>query len=168
MACRPPFITSHNYSLSETRFLLTLMSIPILPQSQFNGHIFVSNFHDVHDLCKPPSVVLILPTHFTTSGITTCNLSHKRAACSRALSTVWLRFCSVTHVGRKQRRRRCLRQDLTFALFSFAHHPTLSSLDDYACHVKCSALWNYVCISNFYVKLWTRINRNTKLDWRHF
>jgi hypothetical protein len=52
-----------------------------------------------------------LPILFSSSGIATYNLTHKEAACSSVLSTVWLQFFFVTHVGRKHRRWRCLRRE---------------------------------------------------------
>ena len=138
------------------------MSIPKLPQSQFNGDIFISNFHAVHDLCKPPSVRLD-PSHpfhrlwhshlqsLTQAG----GLFEGVIDCLAAIllgDPCW-KEKTPTAVSQTQ-------SDVCSLLIRTPPNIIiLSSLDDYACHVRCPTLWNFICISNFYVKLWMEANK---------
>jgi hypothetical protein len=133
------------------------MSIPILPKPQFNGDIFVSNFHAVYDLSKPPSVRLD-PSHpfqqlwhshlqsLTQSG----GLFEGVIDCLAAIllgDPCW-KETMPTAVSQT-------RSDLCSLLIRTPPNIIiLSSLEDYACHLRCPALWNFICISNVYVNLW--------------
>jgi len=134
------------------------MSIPILPQSQFNGDIFVSNFHDVHNLCKLPSVRLDSSHPFhqlwhshLQSLTQTGSLFEGVIDCLAAIllgDPCWKETTTPTAVSQT-------RSDIcTLLIRTPPNIIILSSLDDYACHIRHPTLWNFVCISNFYVTLW--------------
>jgi hypothetical protein len=134
------------------------MSIPALPMSRFNGEVFVSTSYAVRELSQLPSVILNashpfwqLWQHHLQSLTQPGSLFEGVIDSLTAIllgNPLWKETSTPTEISRKQSETRSL------LIKSPPNIIILKNFPHYGCHERCSTLWNYICVSKRYVKLW--------------
>lgn len=129
-----------------------------LPVSSFNGKIFVSTAHDVRKMSMVPSVLLAASNPLWE--LWQCHLTALTQPGSLfegvvdALAAIflgdphWRDSATPADVIQK---RSAIRSLLTLTPPNLI---VLKNFKHYGCHERCYPLWNYVCLSKRFVKLW--------------